>query len=56
MDDRLYLVGIDAAVFRDDQVSLDRLFPGHRDRVFAHRCSGTLRVPQGRQLAYEHMG
>ena len=56
VDDRLYLVGIHAAAFRDDPVSLERLFPGHRDRVFAHWCSGTLRVPQGRQLKYVYVG
>ena len=56
VDDRLYLVGINAAVFRDEPVPLARLFPGCGDRVFAHWYSGTLRVPQGRQLRYVHMG
>lgn len=56
MDDRLYLVGINAAAFRDEPVPLERPFPGDGDRVFAHWCSGTLRVPQGRQLAYVYMG
>ena len=37
-------------------VPLERLFPGYGDRVFAHWYSGTLRVPQGRQLRYVHMG
>jgi hypothetical protein len=56
VDDRLYLVGINAAAFRDEPVPLARLFPGYGDRVFAHWYSGTLRVPQGRQLKYVHMG
>ena len=56
MDDRLYLVGINAAAFRDEPVPLERLFPGDGDRVFAHWCSGTPRVPQGVQLKYVHMG
>ena len=56
VDDRLYLVGINAAAFRDEPVPLERLFPGYGDRVFAHWYSGTLRVPQGRRLAYVHMG
>ena len=51
MDDRLYLVGINAAAFRDESVPLERLFPGHGDRVFAHWHGGTPRVPQGRLLA-----
>ena len=53
---RLCLVGINAAAFRDEPVLLARLFPGYGDRVFAHWYSGTLRVPQGRQLKYVHMG
>jgi hypothetical protein len=56
VDDRLYLVGINAAAFRDEPVPLERLFPGYGDRVFAHWYTGTLRVPQGRLLAYVHMG
>ena len=53
---RLCLVWINAAAFRDEPVLLARLFPGYGDRVFAHWYSGTLRVPQGRQLKYVHMG
>ena len=56
VDDRLYLVGINAAAFRDEPVPLERPFPGYGDRVFAHWYSGTLRVPRGRQLKYVHMG
>ena len=56
MDDRLYLVGINAAASRDEPVPLERLFPGYGDRVLAHWYSGTLRVPQGWQLKYVHVG
>jgi hypothetical protein len=56
VDDRLYLVGINAAAFRDEPVPLERLFPGDGDRVFAHWCSGKLRVTQGWQLKYVHIG
>ena len=45
VDDRLYLVGMNASPFEDEPVPLERLFPGHGDRVFAHWYSGTLRVP-----------
>lgn len=53
---RLYLVSIKAS-FRDGrEVSLPDLFPGVHDRVFAHWYSGTLVVPQGEMIAYEHGG
>lgn len=53
---RLYLVSI-AATFRDGRkVALADLFPGFPDRVFAHWYSGTLVVPEGEMLAYEHGG
>ena len=32
------------------------MFPGFPDRVFAHWYSGTVRIPQGKQLEYVHMG
>ncbi len=51
VDDRLYMVGINAAAFRGEPFPLELLFPGFGDRVFAHWYSGTLRVPQGRLLA-----
>jgi hypothetical protein len=54
--DRLYLVSLNSSPFGDQPIPLERLFPGYGDRVFAHWYSGTLRVPQGRQLAYVHMG
>ena len=31
-------------------------FPDYPERVFAHWYSGTIRVPQGRQIEYVHMG
>jgi hypothetical protein len=53
---RLYLVNI-AGVYEDGSpATLDSLFPGFPDRVFAHWYSGALRIPQGELLKYRHMG
>lgn len=38
------------------QVTLTDLFPGSTGRVEAMWFTGTLRIPQGRQLQYIHMG
>jgi hypothetical protein len=56
VNDRLYLVGIEAKYENGKPVTLDSLFPGFSDRVFAHWYSGTLLVPQGDRLRYVHMG
>jgi hypothetical protein len=55
-EDRLYLVGIDAKLEGGVKASLEAIFPGFPERVFAHWYSGELRLPQGRQLKYVHMG
>lgn len=52
---RLYLVGLTAGM-DGPPFPLDHIFPGFSERVFAHWYSGTLRIPQGRQLHYVHMG
>ena len=36
--------------------TLATVFPDFPDRVFAHWYSGTIRIPQGKQLQYVHMG
>ncbi len=36
--------------------SLQSIFPGYPDRVFAHWYCGTLRIPQGDRLRYVHGG
>ena len=38
------------------EASVATIFPGFPDRVFAHWYSGTIRIPQGKQLEYVHMG
>jgi len=54
--ERLYLVELKAHRDYEDIVGLEEIFPGFPDGVFAHWFSGTLRLPQGKQLKYEHMG
>jgi hypothetical protein len=63
IDDRLYMVrlqGLDGrqAILEEDgsAVTLETLFPGYPERVFANWYSGTLRIPQGKLLEYIHMG
>ena len=56
VDDRLYLIGLNGTLEDGTQASLATIFPGFPDRVFAHWYSGTIRLPQGKQLEYVHMG
>jgi len=53
---RLYLIGIRAQLEDGTPVTLETLFPGYPDRVFAHWFTGDLRVPQGRMTKYVHQG
>ena len=56
VDDRLYLIGISGTLEGGVEASLTTMFPDFPDRVFAHWYSGTIRIPQGKQLEYVHMG
>ncbi len=56
IEDRLYLINLSATLRDGTDVTLETIFPGYPDRVFAHWYSGTLRIPQGKMLEYEHMG
>ncbi len=53
---RLYLIGIEAQLEDGTRVTLETLFPGYPDRVFAHWLTGKLRVPQGQVTKYVHQG
>lgn len=53
---RLYLIGIRAQLEDGTTVTLETLFPGYPERVFAHWFTGKLRVPQGRMTKYVHQG
>jgi hypothetical protein len=54
--DRLYLVAINGLLADGTEACLSTIFPGFPDRVFAHWYSGTIRIPQGKQLEYVHGG
>ena len=47
---RLYLVKLTATLSDGTQATLQTLFPGFGDRVFAHWFTGTIRIPRGRRL------
>ncbi len=53
---RLYLVELEGVLEDGTDVTLGTLFPDFPERVFAHWYSGTIRIPQGKQLRYVHMG
>lgn len=53
--DRLYLIGLRGWLKNGDDATLVTVFPGYT-RVFAHWFTDTVRLPQGKQLKYVHMG
>lgn len=55
-DDRLYLVGLTGTLEDGSKATLETVFPGYPDRVFAQWYCGTLRIPEGKRLQYVHMG
>ncbi len=56
VDGRLYLLELRGTLEDGTAASLSTVFPGFPERVFAHWYSGTIRIPQGRQLKYVHQG
>lgn len=54
--DRLYMTALSGRLEDGGVATLETLFPGYPGRVFAHWYSGTLRIPEGRQLEYIHAG
>lgn len=54
--DRLYLISIRAELEGGSAVTLNQIFPGYSERVWAHWFSGTLRCPRGRLVKYVHAG
>lgn len=55
VDGRLYLVELSGGTMNGGtEISLAAFFPGFPDRVFAHWYSGTIRLPQGRELESLH--
>ncbi len=56
VNDRLYMVGLTGTLQGGVEATLENIFPGYPDRVFAHWYSGTLRIPEGSLLQYFHGG
>lgn len=55
--DRLYMIRLEGYQTGSDMpATLETLFPGFPERVFAHWFTGELRVPQGKLLKYVHGG
>jgi len=52
----LYMIDISATSDSEEEITLDALFPGFPDRVYAHWYSGSLRITQGEQIKYVHSG
>jgi hypothetical protein len=56
LNGRLYLIGLHGRLEGGGEITLADVFPDYPSRAFAHWYSGTIRVPQGRQIEYVHMG
>ena len=56
LNNRLYLVDIKADVVGEGAATLETMFPGYPDRVFAHWYSGELRSSFGECLKRVNMG
>lgn len=54
--DRLYLIGLEGVFEDGSELTLEALFSGYPERVFAHWFSGRVRLPQGNIIEYIHMG
>jgi hypothetical protein len=55
-DGRLYLIGIEGTLINGQPLTLQAIFPGCGERVFAHWYRGEMRVPRGPRLHYVHGG
>lgn len=55
-DGRLYLTALQGWLKTGEEANLETVFPGYGTRVFAHWFTNTVRLPQGKQLKYVHMG
>lgn len=55
LKDRIYLIDFSArSATNGEHVTLETLFPGFPNRVFAHWIRGILRIPQGRRVNYQY--
>ena len=56
VNDRLYLIGLEATMMDGAAATLATVFPNFPDRAFAHWYTGALRVPRGELINYVHSG
>ncbi|WP_448213528.1 hypothetical protein [Colwellia sp. MEBiC06753] len=57
IDDRLYLININTTIGGgNQQITLNDIFPGYPERVFAHWFTGKLYLPDGQMGAYQVVG
>lgn len=56
VDRRLYLIELSGTLMDGTSASVATIFPDFPDRVFAHWYTGTIRIPQGREIEYVHAG
>ena len=56
VDSRLYLIELSGTLMDGTSASVATIFPDFPDRVFAHWYTGTIRIPQGREIEYVHAG
>lgn len=55
-NDRLYLISMEGRTAHGTPLNLAHLFPGNRDRAFAHWYSGEIRCPAGKLLEARIVG
>jgi hypothetical protein len=56
LNERLYLIDLNAKLKSGQKVGVRTIFPGFSERAFAHWYSGVLRIPMGKLLRYVHGG
>jgi hypothetical protein len=56
VDDRLYLISLQGKLENGADTTLETIFPDFPHKVFAHWYSGSIRIPEGKQIEYVHMG
>lgn len=55
-NNRLQLIGLQGKLKNGKSATLTSIFPDCHNAVFAEWYSGTIRLPQGKQIKYVHMG
>jgi len=56
VNERLYLIDLTGSLNDGKELHVAIVFNDFPDRVFAHWFTGVIRIPQGEQTKYVHMG